>query len=201
MSPHTEKLTRSDLRTLSLASLGSALEYFDFIIFAYFTTEIAKIFFPPTAPLWLNELRTYAFLAVGYLARPLGGIVMAHFGDLLGRKRMFTFSIILMTLPTLIIGLLPGYAEWGIMAPILLLIMRILQGAAVGGEVPGAWVFVAEHVPPRYLGFATSLLSAGISVGILLGSLTALILRDQFKDEALLEIGWRIAFFMGAAFG
>ena len=92
-------------------------------------------------------LQTFGIFSAGYLARPLGGIVIAHFGDLLGRKRMFTLSIFLMAAPTLLIGLLPTYASIGIAAPLLLLLMRILQGVAIGGEVPGAWVFVAEHVP------------------------------------------------------
>jgi MFS family permease len=91
---------------------------------------------------------TFGIFAAGYLARPLGGIVMAHFGDLVGRKKMFTLSILLMAVP-LAIGLLPTYASMGLVAPLLLLLMRILQGAAIGGEVPGAWVFVAEHVPAR----------------------------------------------------
>ena len=98
-------------------------------------------------PDWLRLLQTFGIFSAGYLARPLGGIVIAHFGDLLGRKRMFALSIFLMAAPTLAIGLLPTYASIGIAAPLLLLLMRILQGVAIGGEVPGAWVFVAEHVP------------------------------------------------------
>lgn len=98
---------------------------------------------------------------------------MAHFGDLVGRKKMFTLSILLMAIPTLAIGLLPTYASMGILAPLLLLLMRILQGAAIGGEVPGAWVFVAEHVPERRIGIACGTLTAGLTVGILLGSVVA----------------------------
>lgn len=94
---------------------------------------------------------------------------MAHFGDSVGRKKMFTLSILLMAIPTLAIGLLPTYASMGILAPLLLLLMRILQGAAIGGEVPGAWVFVAEHVPERRIGIACGTLTAGLTVGILLG--------------------------------
>jgi MFS family permease len=98
---------------------------------------------------------------------------MAHFGDLLGRKRMFTLSIILMALPTLAMGLLPTYATLGIAAPVALLVLRILQGAAIGGEVPGAWVFVSEHVPAQRTGFACGTLTSGLTAGILLGSLMA----------------------------
>ena len=107
MSHNTRPLNRQDYKTLTLAALGGALEFYDFIIFVFF--------------------------AAGYLARPLGGIVMAHFGDLVGRKKMFTLSILLMAVPTLAIGLLPTYESMGIIAPLLLLLMRILQGAAIGG--------------------------------------------------------------------
>jgi MFS family permease len=98
---------------------------------------------------------------------------MAHAGDLRGRKQMFTLSVFLMALPTFGIGLVPTYAYLGAWAPVLLLLLRILQGAAVGGEVPGAWVFVAEHVPPSRVGLACGVLTAGLTGGILLGSLVA----------------------------
>ncbi len=98
---------------------------------------------------------------------------MAHFGDRGGRKRMFMLSVLLMAVPTLLMGLLPTYADIGLAAPLLLLGLRMLQGAAVGGEVPGAWVFVSEHVPPSRVGFACGTLTAGLTFGILLGSLVA----------------------------
>ena len=140
-------LTRHDYRTLALAALGGALEFYDFVIYVFLAPVIGRLFFPAEMPDWLRLLQTFGIFSAGYLARPLGGIVIAHFGDLLGRKRMFTLSIFLMAVPTLAIGLLPTYASIGIAAPLLLLLMRILQGVAIGGEVPGAWVFVAEHVP------------------------------------------------------
>ncbi len=145
------RLNRQDFKTLSLAALGGALEFYDFIIFVFFATVIGDLFFPADIPDWLRQLQTFGIFAAGYLARPLGGIIMAHFGDLVGRKSMFTLSILLMALPTLAIGMLPTYETLGIAAPLLLLLMRVLQGAAIGGEVPGAWVFVAEHVPLNVL--------------------------------------------------
>src|SRR5690606_14109508 len=148
-------------------------EFYDFIIFVFFAAVIGQLFFPPDIPDWLRQMQTFGIFAAGYLARPLGGIIMAHFGDLFGRKRMFMISVLLMSIPTLIIGLLPTYAAIGIAAPVLLLLMRILQGAAVGGEVPGAWVFVAEHVPENRVGLACGVLTCGLTVGILLGSLMA----------------------------
>lgn len=126
---------------------------------------------------------------------------MAHFGDLVGRKKMFTLSILLMALPTLAIGLLPTYATLGIAAPILLLLMRVLQGAAIGGEVPGAWVFVAEHVPYKRIGIACGTLTAGLTVGILLGSVVATIINMVMTPEAIHNGGWRIPFLLGGIFG
>ncbi|MDD2721261.1 MAG: MFS transporter [Gallionella sp.] len=194
-------LNRNDYRTLVLSALGGALEFYDFIIFVFFALVIGQLFFPPDMPDWLRQLQTFAIFAAGYLARPLGGIIMAHFGDLLGRKRMFMLSILLMALPTLAIGLLPTYAVIGVWAPLALLALRILQGAAIGGEVPGAWVFVSEHVPARHVGFACGTLTAGLTGGILLGSLVASAVNSAYTPEELLAHGWRVPFLLGGAFG
>lgn len=198
-SMHT--LNRNDYRTLMLAALGGALEFYDFIIFVFFAVVIGHLFFPPDMPDWLRQAQTFGIFAAGYLARPLGGIVMAHFGDLLGRKRMFMLSILLMSVPTLAIGLLPTYASIGVLAPLLLLMFRLLQGAAIGGEVPGAWVFVSEHVPPRHVGFACGVLTAGLTAGILLGSLVAMAINRIYTPAEVLAEGWRIPFILGGAFG
>lgn len=194
-------LNRNDYRTLALAALGGALEFYDFIIFVFFAVTIGQLFFPPDMPDWLRQAQTFGIFAAGYLARPLGGIVMAHFGDLLGRKRMFMLSILLMSVPTLAIGLLPTYAAIGIWAPLLLLALRVLQGAAIGGEVPGAWVFVSEHVPPRHVGFACGTLTAGLTGGILLGSLVATAINRLYAPAELLGEGWRVPFIIGGLFG
>ena len=194
-------LTGQDYKTLSLAALGGALEFYDFIIFVFFATVIGKLFFPPSMPGWLSMLQTFGIFAAGYVVRPLGGIIMAHFGDLLGRKRMFTLSILLMSVPTLMMGLLPTYQAIGIGAPIALLVLRIFQGAAVGGEVPGAWVFVSEHVPARRVGYACGTLTAGLTGGILLGSLVATGVNSVFSPAEVLDWGWRLPFLLGGVFG
>lgn len=194
-------LTGKDYRTLGLAALGGALEFYDFIIFVFFAVAIGKLFFPADMPDWLRQLQTFGIFAAGYLARPLGGIIMAHFGDLLGRKRMFTLSIFLMSVPTLAIGLLPTYASIGIYAPLALLALRVLQGAAIGGEVPGAWVFVSEHVAARHVGFACGTLTAGLTGGILLGSLVATAVNAAYSPTELLAEGWRVPFIVGGVFG
>ena len=198
---HSRPLNRQDYKTLSLAALGGALEFYDFIIFVFFAVVIGELFFPADIPEWLRQFQTFGIFAAGYLARPLGGIIMAHFGDLIGRKRMFTLSIILMALPTLLIGLLPTYAVLGIAAPLLLLLLRILQGAAIGGEVPGAWVFVAEHVPARRIGVACGTLTAGLTAGILLGSLVATAINRGMSPSEVSDWGWRLAFVLGGVFG
>ncbi|ORM70528.1 MFS transporter [Pantoea rwandensis] len=202
MDAHTtRRLNGQDYKTLSLAALGGALEFYDFIIFVFFAAVIGELFFPPDIPEWLRQVQTFAIFAAGYLARPLGGIIMAHFGDKVGRKKMFSLSILLMALPTLAMGALPTYASIGIAAPILMLLMRVLQGAAIGGEVPGAWVFVAEHVPEKRIGFACGTLTAGLTAGILLGSLVATVLNTTLSPAAIRDHGWRIPFFLGGLFG
>ncbi|OJH37626.1 MFS transporter [Cystobacter ferrugineus] len=194
-------LSAQDVRTLGLAALGGALEFYDFIIFVFFTAVIGELFFPADTPEWLRQLQAFGLFAAGYLVRPLGGIVMAHFGDRGGRKRMFALSVFMMAVPTLLIGSLPTYATAGYAAPLLLLLMRMLQGAAVGGEVPGAWVFVSEHVPERRVGLACGILTAGLTFGILLGSLMATAINLIYTPEQVRDFAWRIPFLVGGVFG
>ena len=194
-------MTGRDIQTLFLASLGGALEFYDFVVFVFFALPLSHLFFPPNMAPWLAQLQVYGIFAAGYLARPLGGIVMAHFGDRQGRKRMFTLSVFLMALPTLAIGLLPVYASIGVVAPLLLLLMRIIQGVAIGGEVPGAWVFVAEHARQGRVGFACACLTSGLTVGILIGSLTAAWINHHLSPEDVLHWGWRLPFLLGGVFG
>jgi MFS family permease len=199
--PERRTLGRGDVKTLLLSALGGALEFYDFVIFVYFAKTIGHLFFPPGTSDWLAQLQAFGIFAVAYLARPLGGIVMAHFGDRIGRKRMFMLSVFLMAVPTLLIGVLPTYATLGVLAPLLLTVLRVLQGLAIGGEVPGAWVFVAEHVPQRRVGLAVASLSAGLTAGILMGSLLAAWLNASLSEADMLDHGWRIAFILGGVFG
>jgi MFS family permease len=192
---------RNDAKVLSLSALGGALEFYDFVVFVFFAKTLGTLFFPPEMPAWLQQVQTFGIFAAGYLVRPIGGVLMAHFGDRIGRKRLFAFSVFLMALPTLCIGLLPTYAQVGIVAPLLLLLLRLLQGLAIGGEMPGAWVFVAEHAPARKVGFAVASLSAGINVGTLMGSLMASAMAHWFTPAQLLDHAWRIPFLIGGVFG
>ncbi|MVV46711.1 MFS transporter [Pseudomonas sp. PB120] len=193
--------SRSDYKTLGLAALGGALEIYDFIIFVFFALTLSQLFFPPEMPEWLRLLQSFGIFATGYLARPLGGILMAHFADRLGRKKVFSLSILLMALPCLLIGIMPTYAQIGYFAPLLLLALRILQGAAVGGEVPSAWVFVAEHAPVGHRGYALGFLQAGLTFGYLIGALTATFLAQAFTPAEILDYAWRYPFLLGGVFG
>ncbi|MFS2161794.1 MFS transporter [Pseudomonas sp. Pseusp122] len=199
--PRPPRFSGGDYKTLGLAALGGALEIYDFIIFVFFALTLSQLFFPPEMPEWLRLLQSFGIFVTGYLARPLGGILMAHFADRLGRKRVFSLSILMMALPCLLIGLMPTYAQIGYWAPLILLGLRILQGAAVGGEVPSAWVFVAEHAPDGHRGYALGVLQAGLTFGYLLGALTATWLAKVFTPAEILDYAWRLPFLLGGVFG
>ncbi|OCG24894.1 MFS transporter permease [Gilliamella sp. App2-1] len=200
--PTARPLNSKDLKTLVLSSLGGTLEFYDFVIYALYIDTIVKPLFLPhsLSPLTL-DLFAWGIFAAGYLVRPIGGIIMAHFGDKVGRKKMFTLSVALMALPTFIIGILPTYEMIGIFAPLLLLVMRMLQGAAIGGEMPGAWVFIAEHVPKQRYGLGVGTLTSGITGGILLGFIVTIIIDLCFTTQNILDYAWRIPFIIGGIFG
>ncbi|MGI3903124.1 MAG: MFS transporter [Janthinobacterium lividum] len=195
-------LSRSSLlRTFGIASVGGALEFYDFIIFVFLTQTIGLVFFPPETPIWIKQTEVFSLFAAGYLARPIGGLVMAHVGDTTGRKGMFILSVLLMACPTFVIGILPTYAQIGYGAPLMLLVCRILQGAAVGGEVPGSWVYVAEHAPSGRTGFACGMLTAGLTSGIFLGSAVNIALHLVMTPAEIAAYAWRLPFLLGGVAG
>ncbi|MDG9729773.1 MFS transporter [Ignatzschineria sp. RMDPL8A] len=200
--PVARRLNRHDYKTLTLSSLGGTLEFYDFVIYALYIETIVKPLFLPSdiSPL-IADLFAWGGFAAGYIARPIGGVIMAHFGDVLGRKKMFTLSVAMMALPTFIIGLLPTYAQISMFAPILLVIMRMFQGAAIGGEMPGAWVFIAEHTPKNRSGLGIGVLTSGISGGILLGFLVSIMIDLNYSKAEILSYAWRIPFIAGGVFG
>ncbi|GAB2832788.1 MFS transporter [Comamonas piscis] len=200
-APANRPLNRDDYKTLGLSALGGTLEFYDFVVFVFFANVLGALFFPPSMPDWMRQLQTLGIFAAGYLARPIGGILIAHYGDILGRKKMFTLSVFLMAVPTLVIGLLPTYETIGLAAPFLLLAMRVLQGAAIGGEMPGAWVFVAEHAPAKRYGFAIGSLTSGITGGIFLGSIIGVWLNSVYSPAEIHDWAWRIPFILGGVFG
>lgn len=201
MATNSSALSLRDCKVIFLSLLGGALEVFDFIIFVFLATTIADVFFPPETPSWIRLIQSMAIFSVGYLARPVGGLIIAHFSDKYGRKRMFNLTVLFMAMPCLIIGLLPGYAAIGLWAPISLLIARLVQGAALGGEVPNAWVFVAEHTPSHHRGLALGMLQAGLTFGYMLAALTIAVISSHFTGEELRDWAWRIPFIAGGLLG
>lgn len=194
-------LDKKDIKTLGLSSLGGTLEFYDFIIFVFFANIISQHFFPASLNETWKLVNTYGIFAAGYLARPLGGIIMAHFGDKFGRKNMFMLSILLMVIPTFALAVVPTFESIGYAAPVFLIFVRICQGIAVGGELPGAWVFIHEHAPQgqknTYLGFLT----ASVTAGILLGSLVYLGVYSFFDEDEVRQWAWRVPFALGGIFG
>ncbi|MCW8419426.1 MFS transporter [Fluoribacter dumoffii] len=197
---HELKLCPNERKVIFLASLGGALEFYDFIIYVIFAPIISQIFFPKTDKL-ASLMSVYAVFAIGYLIRPLGGIAFSHFGDKYGRKKTFIFSVILMAVPTVIIGFLPTYQHIGIWSSILLIFLRLLQGLSIGGEIPGALTFTCEHVNPRARGLACGVIFSLLNLGIFLGALISLILTSQLSNDQLSSFGWRIPFIFGGLLG
>ena len=187
-------------KAVLISSIGGGLEIYDFTIYVFFAPILGALFFPSNNNL-VTLLNTFAVFAVGYFARPLGAILFGHFGDKLGRKKGMLFSIAVMAISTMGIGLLPSYASIGIMAPILLVILRFLQGFAVGGDLPGAITFVAEYADTEKRGLYCSFVYCAVNTGLLLASLVGALLTLLLSHEHLISWGWRIAFLLGLVIG
>lgn len=194
-------LSRGELKTLGLSSLGGILEFYDFIIVFFFAKIISQHFFPAGIGEFWAMLNTYGTFAAGYLARPLGGVVMAHFGDKFGRKNMFMLSIALMVIPTFSLAVIPTYETIGYAAPLFLILVRICQGIAIGGELPGAWVFIHEHAPAGHKNAFVGFLTGCVTGGILLGSFVAHLMNFIYTPAELSDWAWRVPFVIGGVFG
>ena len=191
--PH---FSRTQLRRAVLSSyLGSVIEYYDFLLYATASAVVFnKIFFSNLDPL-VGTVASFGTLATGYLARPLGGIVFGHFGDRIGRKKMLVLSMPLMGVGSTLIGLLPTYAQVGVWAPILLVLLRVVQGVAVGGEWGGAALMSAEHASSRR-GLWTSFTNAGAPTGVVLSTLVLALSAAATGEAQFLAWGWRIPFLL-----
>ncbi|HTV49989.1 MAG TPA: MFS transporter [Steroidobacteraceae bacterium] len=197
-APPQGRLLRSQWRVLVLSSLGGALEFYDFVVYGTFAQYIGNAFFPATDPV-VRLLLAFALFAVGYVARPVGGVVLSHFGDRYGRRRVFIASILMMSSATVTIGLLPTYARWGVAAPVAMVLLRLLQGFSLGGELPGAITYVVETAP-RQAGFASGFIFFCVNTGVALAS--ALFWAVQLlPPQAGAQWGWRIAFLFGGVAG
>jgi MFS family permease len=182
-----------------LASLGGALELYDFVVFGVFASAIGAAFFPAANPL-VSQMLAYAGFAIGYFARPVGGIVLGHFGDRVGRRTVFVGSMLVVSVVTLVMGLLPTYTQWGAAAPLLLLALRLVQGFCLGGELPGAITYAAETAPQR-ASLACGMVFACVGAGALLATLVNLGVQELLPPAALPGWGWRIGFLVGGLLG
>jgi MFS family permease len=189
----------SQLRRAAMSSfLGSVIEYYDFLLYATAAAVVfSKVFFANLDPL-VATVASFGTFATGYLARPLGGVIFGHFGDLLGRKRMLVLTMTLMGVGSFLIGLLPTYAQIGQLAPIGLVLLRVLQGVAVGGEWGGAVLMSAEHATSRR-GLWASFTNAGAPCGMVLSTAALTGTAAVVGQESFLAWGWRIPFLLSVA--
>ncbi|MCD6035810.1 MAG: proP 1 [Rickettsiales bacterium] len=180
--------------------IGNGLEWYDFALYGYFATVISQQFFPSSDP-YISLISTYGAFAAGFLMRPFGAIFFGMLGDKYGRKISLTLSILLMAIPTACIGLLPTYEQIGVFAPILLTVIRLLQGLSLGGEFSGSITFIVEHSKDNSRGAAGSTTIISLVLGMLAGSLVATFFAETLSQEDLLSWGWRVPFIIGIAIG
>jgi MFS transporter, MHS family, proline/betaine transporter len=192
-------IQRSQWRVIILSSLGGALEFYDFVIYSMFAQYIGAAFFPASNQ--LNSLiYSFSVFAVGYFARPIGGIVFSHFGDKYGRRRVFIISILSMSIATIGMGLLPTQASIGTSAAVLMVLLRLIQGFSLGGELPGAITFVVETAP-RTAGFAAGFIFFCVNSGVALASGLSLVVHEVLAEPQIAQWGWRIGFLFGGLMG
>ena len=190
---------RTPLRRVIGASLiGTTIEWYDFFLYGSAAALVFnRLFFPDYDPL-VGTMLAFATYALGFIARPVGGIVFGHFGDRIGRKKLLMWSLVLMGAATVLIGLLPTYAQIGIWAPVALIVLRLVQGFAVGGEWGGAVLMAAEHGDAKRRGFGASWPQAGVPAGNLLAAGVLALLAGFQPEDAFLDWGWRVPFVLSA---
>jgi MHS family proline/betaine transporter-like MFS transporter len=190
---------QSALRTAAAGLIGNVLEWFDFAVYGYFASNIGHQFFPQSDPA-AQTLLAYATFALGFFARPAGSIVLGRIGDRIGRRALLTASIALMGGATLVMGLLPTYNQIGVAAPLLLMLMRVLQGFSLGGEFTGSMVYTTEAASPLMRGLVSSSTAAGTTIGFILGSGTAWLINSWLDPAEVDAWGWRIPFIGSVVF-
>ncbi|KPD03797.1 glycine betaine/L-proline transporter ProP [Moellerella wisconsensis] len=187
-------------KAITAAALGNAMEWFDFGVYGFLAYVLGQVFFPDVSP-GIQMIAALATFSVPFLVRPLGGVVFGILGDKYGRQKVLAVTIIIMSVSTFCIGLIPGYATIGIWAPILLLVAKLAQGFSVGGEYSGAAIFVAEYSPDRKRGFMGSWLDFGSIAGFVLGAGVVVLISSILGEESFHEWGWRIPFFLALPLG
>ncbi len=188
-------MTKEEKKVILASSLGTVFEWYDFYLYGSLAAVIGAQFFSAFDPTTRNVFALLAF-AAGFLVRPFGALFFGRIGDLVGRKYTFLITILIMGLSTFIVGLLPSYETIGWIAPVTLIILRMLQGLALGGEYGGAAVYVAEHAPVGRRGFYTSWIQTTATIGLLLSLMIILMLRTYLGEKAFADYGWRIPFLL-----
>lgn len=198
-APGADRITPAGWRIVLLASLGGTLEFYDFVIFGVFARDIAATIFPSASPI-ASLMASFAAFAAGYLARPFGGIILAHYGDRYGRRQVFLWSVFVMSAATLGMGLVPSYAQWGVAASALMVVLRLLQGFCLGGELPGALTYVVETAP-RIAPLVCGVVFSCVTMGVAAATAVSLSVRTWLPAELVPVYGWRIAFVIGGLGG
>lgn len=193
----TEKVNK---KVVISGMLGNGLEWYDYALYGHMAVTFSKLFFPQGND-ELSLILTYLAFAAGFIARPAGAILFGHIGDKFGRKKALVASMILMAIPTGCIGLLPTYGMIGVAAPILLLVIRILQGLSLGGAFSGSMSYVVEHAPMSRRGAIGSVTMLSLVIGFLFGSLVSSIVASSLAPEDFMSWGWRLPFFLGVGIG
>ncbi|WP_289097601.1 MFS transporter [uncultured Bifidobacterium sp.] len=189
------------VRKVALSSfLGNFIEWFDYASYSYFATVIAGVFFP-SADRTVALMQTFGVFALSFVLRPVGALFWGHFGDRFGRKRALSLSILLMSGASFLIGCLPSYAVIGLVAPLLLLALRMVQGFSASGEYAGAATFLGEYAPVKRRGIYCSLIPASTAIGLLAGSTLAMVMTSHLSAAAMGGWGWRVPFLMAGPLG
>jgi MFS family permease len=196
-APRTGGMTSEQRLVIFASSLGTVFEWYDFYIYGTLAVFLAKYFFS-NVPANVAFIFTLLAFAAGFAVRPFGALIFGRLGDMIGRKYTFLITMSLMGVGTFLIGLLPGYAAWGILAPVVLILFRLIQGLALGGEYGGAAIYVAEHAPPNKRGFYTSWIQTTATLGLFMAILIILGIRTWMGEAAFGDWGWRIPFLLSA---
>jgi len=196
--PQYALMSGKDKNMVIFVCLTSAITFFDFLIYLYMADYISSAFFPANIDSGMTRLQGLGLFAVGYLARPLGGILFGRYGDMKGRKPLLLISMLATALCMVGIAILPTYAQWGVIAPSLFIILRLIQGMAFGVYVPLAWIYIAEQVPRQYLSVACSYVTASFFVGVLFSNAFFVWLNGSMTPVQLLDYGWRVPFAVAA---
>jgi MFS transporter, MHS family, proline/betaine transporter len=194
MAAHADAATAK--KAVTAGAIGNFVEWYDYSVYGFFATIIASQFFPSDDRV-ASLLATFAVFAVAFFMRPVGAFVFGHYGDTIGRRNTLAAAIILMGIATLMIGVLPSYAQIGVLAPILLVIARLLQGFSAGGEWSGSAAFMVEYAPENKRGLYGSWQQVSIVAGLLVGSAMGGLLGTVLSEDALNAWGWRIPFILG----